>query len=231
MSAMIESTPNPKIGDPVRTRTVVVADDHEIVRNGIRLLFTRMPDWSIVAEARDGREAVELVERWVPSVLVADITMPEADGIQVTREVVRRGLDTKVVVFSMHDEEVRVAEALRAGAMGYVLKQGIAADLPAAVRAAAAGQHFLSPPLSARAIEDYAGRLSGRGGHPYESLTVREREVLGLAAQGLRYAEIGQQLGISVKTVNAHMAHLMAKLGVHSVRQLIRYTVERGLPA
>jgi len=217
--------------DGTHAVTIVLADDHELVRRGVRSLLQPAREFAVVAEARDGVEAVQLAERWSPDILVADIEMPGLDGIEVTRRVAQRHPATKTVILSMHDDEARVIEALRAGAMAYVLKQAVAADLVVAVRAVLTGHRFLSPPLSQRAMDDYAVRLAGRPSAPYDMLTIREREVLGLIAKGLTYAEVAQRLHISTHTVNVHMTHLMRKLGVHTSKEIIRYVLERGLPA
>ena len=222
------------IGATLKTSTVILADDHPLVRRGVRSLFQPIPEFSIVAEAKDGFEAVELVERWSPDVLIVDITMPGLDGMEVTRRAAQRSPGTRAVILSMHEDEAHVFEALRAGAMAYVLKRAVADDLVEAVRAALGGQHYLSPPLSARALEDYAAEIGGRSGRgrpldPYDGLSPRQREVLHLAAKGMTYAEMATRLGVSPHTVEAHLSALMRKMGFHNSREIIRYALKRGL--
>ena len=210
----------------------VLAHDHPLVRRGVRSLFQPFHELSIVAEAEDGFTAVELVERWSPDVLIVDITMPGLDGLEVTRQAAQRCPETRSVILSMHEDEAHVFEALRAGATAYVLKRAVADDLVEAVRVVLEGRRYLSPPLSARALEDYAAGVGGRSGQPldaYGGLTPRQREVLHLAAKGMTYAEMATRLGVSPHTVEAHLSNLMRKLGVHSTREIIRYALKRGL--
>jgi len=220
------------IGATLKTATIILADDHPLVRRGVRSLFQPFPEYSIVAEAEDGFTAVELVERWSPDVLIVDITMPGLDGMEVTRQAAQRCPEIRSVILSMHEDEAHVFEALRAGATAYVLKRAVADDLVEAVRAALEGRRYLSPPLSARALEDYAAGVGGRSGQPldaYGALTPRQREVLHLAAKGMTYAEIATHLGVSTHTVEAHLSNLMRKLGFRSTREIIRYAFKRGL--
>lgn len=209
--------------------TVVLADDHHVVRTGLRALLAAEPDVSVVGEAADGIETVELVERLRPKILVADLMMPTLNGLEVTRQVLRRCPDTRVVILSMYSNEAYVLEALKIGAAGYVLKGATAADLLTAVREAAAGRHYLSPPLSEQAVAAYRERANITEGSAHDTLTTREREVLHLAAEGWTNAEIGRRLSISPRTAETHRSNLMRKLDLHTQVDLFRYAVERGL--
>jgi len=209
--------------------TVVLADDHHVVRNGLRALLGAEPDVSVVGEAADGLETVALVERLRPKVLVADLMMPALNGLEITRQVLRRSPDTRVVILSMYSNEAYVLEALKIGASGYVLKGATASDLLTAIREAAAGRHYLSPPLSEQAVAAYRERANVTEGSAHDTLTTREREVLHLAAEGRTNAEIGQRLSISPRTAETHRANLMRKLDLHSQVDLVRYALDRGL--
>jgi DNA-binding NarL/FixJ family response regulator len=210
--------------------TIVLADDHHVVRQGLRALLEAEPDFHLIGEAGDGLEAASLVERLQPDVLVLDLMMPGLSGLELTRQVRQRALrHTQVLILSMHADEAYVLEALKNGAAGYVLKNSSAADLVQAVREAAAGRRYLSPPLSKRAIEAYIEKAKAAPLDPYETLTTREREVLHLAAEGYANAEIAARLSISSRTAETHRAHLMHKLGLHNQTDLIRYALRRGI--
>jgi DNA-binding NarL/FixJ family response regulator len=209
--------------------TVVLADDHQVVRHGLRALLDAEADLSVVGEAADGLETLALVERIKPTVLVADLAMPGLSGLDVTREARRRSPETRTVILSMYADEAYVLEALNNGAYGYVMKDASAADLLRAVREAAAGRRYLSPPLNLAAVEDYARRHHGAPVDLYETLTSRERAVLHLAGEGLTNAEIGARLSISGRTAESHRANLMRKLGLRGQTDLVRYTIERGI--
>ena len=209
--------------------TIVLADDHHVVRQGLRALLEAEPDFSVIGEAADGLEAAQLVERLKPHVLVVDLMMPSLNGLEITRQVSRRVPQTRVVILSMYANEAYVLEAFRNGAAGYVLKDASAADLVHAVREVAAGRRYLSPPLSERAIEAYVQKAKAAPLDIYEILTTREREVLHLAAEGHSSPEIAARLGISPRTVETHRANLMRKLGLKTQTDLIRYAVRRGI--
>lgn len=212
------------------TVSVVLADDHQIVRDGLRALLRAVPEFELIGEAADGRQALKLVADLRPDVLVADLMMPRLGGFEVTRNVRRRHPKTRVVVLSMHADVPYVLEALRAGAIGYVLKDAGADELIAAIRAAAGNQRYLSPPLSESALGDYTRRDQGPPTDPFETLTAREREVLRLTADGHSGASVAEQLFISPRTVETHRANIMRKLNVKNQKELIRYAVQRGLP-
>jgi two-component system response regulator NreC len=209
--------------------TIVLADDHHVVRQGLRTLLESETDFRVIGEAGDGLEAVQLVERLQPDVLVLDLMMPSLNGLEVTRQVGQRSPQTRVVILSMHSSEAYVMEALRHGAAGYVIKASSAADLIKAVREVAAGRHYLSPPLSEHAIEAYIQRAKEATLDKYETLTTREREVLHLAAEGCNNREIAERLSISPYTAMTHRANLMRKLNLHSQTDLVRYALQRGI--
>jgi two-component system response regulator NreC len=209
--------------------TIVLADDHHVVRQGLRALLEGQPDFQLVGEAGDGLEAVQLTERLKPDVLIIDLMMPSLNGLEATRQVGQRSSHTRVVILSMHANEAYVLEALRNGAAGYVLKDSSAADLVQAVREVVAGRRYLSAPLSERAIAAYIQKASDVALDPYEMLTNREREVLHLAAEGRTNAEIADQLSISPRTAETHRANLMHKLGLRTHTDLIRYALRRGI--
>lgn len=209
--------------------TIVLADDHHVVRQGLRSLLEAEPDFSVIGETADGLEATQLVERLQPDVLVLDLMMPGLNGLAVTRQVSQRLLRTHVVILSMHPNEAYVLEALRAGAAAYVLKESTSAELVRAVREAVAGRRYLSSPLSERAIEAYMQKAESAALDPYETLTAREREVLHLVAEGHANAETADRLFISRRTVETHRANLMRKLGLRTQTDLIRYALQRGI--
>ena len=213
----------------MRKTAIVLADDHHVVRQGLRGLLEAEPDFSIAGEAADGLQAVDLVDRVKPDVLVIDLMMPGLSGLDVTRQVRQRSPRTHIVILSMHSNEAYVLEALRNGAAAYVLKDSTAADLVHAVREVVAGRRYLSPPLSERAIETYAEKAKSTSLDAYETLTTREREVLHLAAEGYTNTAIGDRLSISPRTVETHRANLMRKLGLDTQTDLIRYALHRGI--
>jgi two-component system response regulator NreC len=209
--------------------TIVLADDHRIVRQGLRALLKAEPDFHLVGETGDGLEAVQLVEQLRPDVLVLDLMMPSLNGLEVTRQVSERSPHTRVVILSMHADEAYVLEALRNGAAGYVLKDASVSGLVRAVREVDAGRRYLSPPLSEHAIEAYVKKAKDAPIDRYDTLTTREREILQLVAEGHTNAEIADRLSISVRTAETHRANMMGKLDLHSQTDLIRYALRRGI--
>lgn len=209
---------------------LVLADDHDVVRTGLRLLLEVEPDFEVVGEAGDGEQALALVSSLRPQVLVLDLVMPGIGGLEVARRVRSGHPGTRVVILSMHADEHYVADALASGAHGYVLKRSTGIHLAAAIRAAARGERYLSPPLSEERLEAFRAR-DGRptGDDPLERLTARERQVLALAAQGCSLNEIAEQLGISRWTAESHRRNLMGKLGLHSQTELVRCALDRGV--
>jgi DNA-binding NarL/FixJ family response regulator len=192
--------------------TIVLADDHDMLRGGVRLILERQEDFHVVAEAAGGVETIKLVHMFQPNVLVVDLMMPDISGLEVTRQVRRSAAATRVVILSMYSDEAHVLEALRNGASAYVLKGSSVAYLLQAVPEAHAGHRYLSPPLSDRAIEVYFVQAHEGRDDPYETLTTREREVLHLAARGQTNTEVAATLFISPRTVETHRANLMHKL-------------------
>lgn len=208
---------------------VLLVEDHVIVRQGIKALFSDEPDLEIVGEADDGRAALQSVSELEPDVVLMDISMPGLNGIEATRQIRQNHPEVKVVVLSMHSNEEYVFQVLRAGASGYVLKQSDSSEVLTAIRAALAGGSFLSPPISRTVIDDYIRRAEARGGDDdLELLTSREREVLQLLAEGLSNREIAEQLNISIKTVETHRSNMMGKLGVSSKTELVKYALRKG---
>ncbi|OGG51261.1 MAG: DNA-binding response regulator [Candidatus Handelsmanbacteria bacterium RIFCSPLOWO2_12_FULL_64_10] len=209
--------------------TIVLADDHPVVRKGLRALLDAEQDFRLIGETGDGLEAVALVERLKPDVAVLDLMMPGLNGLEVARQAIQRSPKTRVVILSMHANEAYVLEAIRNGASGYVLKDSSAADLVQAVREVVAGRRYLSPPLSERAIDTYVQRAEDTALDVYETLTAREREVLHLAAEGHANTEIAARLFISPRTVEVHRGNLMRKLGLQTQTDLVRYALRRGI--
>jgi two-component system response regulator NreC len=209
--------------------TLVLAEDHHIVRQGIRSLLEAEADFKVIGEVSDGLEAVRMVESLHPDILVLDLMMGGLNGLEVARQVSKHSPKTAIIILSMYNNEAYVLEALKAGAKGYVLKDSTTDELVKAVREAVIGRHYLSASLSERAIENYIEKSKETYIDPYDTLTTREREVLHLAAQSCTNAEIAERLYISRRTVEVHRANVMHKLGLRSQPQLIRYAMKRGI--
>ena len=210
------------------TISIVLADDHPVVRRGLQSLLESEPDLCVKGEAGDGLETVRLAESLHPDVLVLDLMMPGLTGLQVLRIVRQRSPQTRVVVLSMHSNNAFIAEALKNGATGYVLKGCTEENLLRAVREAAAGRRFLSPPVTEIAIDAYIEQTTAGPFDPHETLTTREREVLQLVAEGKTSSDIAARLHLSQRTVENHRAHLMQKLGLENQSELVRYALRRG---
>jgi two-component system, NarL family, response regulator NreC len=208
---------------------ILLVDDHPIVRQGLRTLLQAEAGFAVVGEASDGVEALRLIQRYKPDVLVVDLMMPGVTGLEVVQQTRQLSPRTRVIVLSMHSDEAYVLQALKSGAMGYVLKGVDPCDLIQCVHEVVASRRFLSAPLSERAIEVYVQRGQEAGGDPYETLTTREREVLQLAAQGLTNHGIAAALSISPRTVEIHRANMMHKLGLRHQADLVRYALRRGI--
>ena len=215
--------------NPVR---ILLADDHTVMRNGLRLLLERQPHLQVVGEAADGRQAVALSESAKPDVVIMDIAMPNLNGIEAARQIVNRNPRTAIAILSMHSDESYVIRALKAGARAYLLKDSAEADLLAAVRALTEGKSFFSPAISKILVEDYMRQLESRGAEDtYELLTNREREILQLLAEGRTNKEVANMLNLSLYTVETHRTHILQKLNLHSVPELILYAVRKGIIA
>jgi len=211
---------------------IVLADDHTVMRNGLRLLLERQPNLQVVAEASDGRQAVALTESINPDVVIMDIGMPNLNGIEATRQIVSQNPRAAVAILSMHADESYVIRALKAGARAYLLKDSAEADLLAAVRALTEGKSFFSPAISKILVEDYMRQLENRGVEDtYELLTNREREILQLLAEGKTNKEVANMLNLSLYTVETHRTHILQKLNLHSVPELILYAVRKRIIA
>ena len=210
---------------PIR---VLLADDHSLVRAGMRSLLVGLTEIEVVAEAADGREALRLVRTLQPDVVLMDIAMPGMNGIQATARVTRMFPRSRVIILSVNAEEEYVREALRAGASGYVLKDALPAELEVAVRSVARGETYLSPRVSKHLIASYI-EDGGKGPGLLDQLTPRQREVLQLIAEGRTTKEIAQTLGLSVKTAETHRAQLMNRLDIHDIAGLVRFAIRAGL--
>jgi DNA-binding NarL/FixJ family response regulator len=208
---------------------ILLADDHPIVRDGLRAVLEAHPDLRVVGEADDGSAVLPLVEQLRPDVLVLDLIMPGTSGLELTRQVRRTAPRTGVVILSMHANEAYVAEALRAGASAYVLKKAASQELVAGIRAALAGECYLSTQISREILAEYQQATQSGVVDLFETLTPRERQVLDLLATGLSSNQIAARLGIGSRTVETHRANLMRKLNLHSTAELVRYAVQRGL--
>lgn len=209
--------------------TIVIADDHDVVRLGIRTLLEKEPGFHIAGEAKNGMETVDLVKRLKPRLLLLDLMMPDINGIQVTRKIKKYSSKTDVIILSMHNNEAYVLEALKNGASGYVLKESRASELVHAIHEVIAGRRFLSPPLSECAIEAYIRTAGQTMLDIYGTLTNREREVLQLSAEGSNTIDIAEKLSISLRTAEVHRFNLMRKLGLHNQTELVRYAIRRGI--
>lgn len=222
---------------PIR---ILIADDHDILRDGLRALLEMASDMEVVGEAQTGREAVAEAERLRPDIILMDISMPQLDGVEACQRIRQQSPSTQILFLTMHEAEEYFFRALRAGAAGYVIKRTAAVDLLAAVRAVARGESFLSPSIARALVEDYArqqsrspqltsAKAAGENGDAYESLTSREREVLQLVGEGHTNQDIATMLHLSIKTVQSHRAAVMEKLGLRDVTHLVRYAVRRGI--
>jgi DNA-binding NarL/FixJ family response regulator len=207
---------------------ILLADDHTIVRHGLRRMLEERPEWQVVAEACDGREALRLAELHKPDVAIVDVAMPLLNGIETTRQLVRKLPRLRVLVLSMHVDEVYVTQILKAGAAGYLLKDSADTDLFQAVAAVAQGQSFFSPTIARLMVDEYV-RPRPEGVDRYETLSHREREIFQLVAEAKTNKEIAALLGISPSTVETHRAKIIRKLDLHSATEIALYAVRRGV--
>ena len=209
---------------------ILLADDHIVMRTGLRALLERQPDMEVVGESENGRETVELVASLKPDVVVMDVGMPVLNGIEASKAIVTQSPRTAVVILSMHADESYVMRALSAGARGYLLKDSGAGDLISAIKAVSQGKSFFSPKVSRILAEDYVRVLKQRGAvDTYDLLTVREREILQLLAEGKANKEVATDLNISTYTVETHRSHILQKLSLHNSAELVLYAVRKGI--
>jgi len=212
---------------PIR---VLLADDHKLIRAGLVLVVQQQPDFSVIGEADDGRQAVQLTESLKPDVVVMDIGMPNLNGIEAARQITASRPDTAVVILSMHADEGYVLRALKAGARAYLLKDSATTDLVQAIRAVVEGKSFFSPAVSRVLLQDYMRKLQRSGAEDsYDLLSPREREVLQLVAEGKSNKEVANLLNLSTYTVETHRAKIMQKLNLKGVPELILYAVRKGI--
>jgi DNA-binding NarL/FixJ family response regulator len=210
---------------------ILLADDHEVVRRGLSALLATRPDWQVCAEAQNGREAVALAVRHRPNLAILDLSMPELNGLEATRQIRKEVPETEVLVFSMYESEQFVRDLLAAGARGYVLKSDVAAQLLTAVETVARHKPFFTSEVAERVLEGFLklGELSSDDGSSAGILTPREREIVQLLAEARSNKEVSTILGISVKTVETHRASIMRKLGISSIVDLVHYAIRNNL--
>lgn len=212
---------------PIR---ILLADDHSILREGLRMLLDRQSEFEVVGDASNGREAVEMAGSLEPDVVIMDLAMPGLNGIEATRRIISRNAHTAVVILSMHSDESYILRSLKAGARAFLLKDSLKSDLIDAIRTAVQGKSFFSPKVSQVLKEDYVNELEARGSEDtWELLTDREREILQLVAEGKTNKEIANELNISPYTIDTHRSHILQKLNLHSAPELILYAVRKGI--
>ena len=209
---------------------LLLGDDHTLVRQGLRKILEERPEWEVVAEVGDGREAIRKAVALRPDVAVLDVGMPLLNGIDATQQIVRKVPETRVLMLSMHSDEAYVTRALQAGATGYMLKDSAGKDLLKAVAAVAAGQSYFSPAVARLMLDDYVRRVAGSGvADRYETLSEREREIFQLVAEGRTNKEVADFLQISPATVETHRARILQKLDIHNTAELVLYAVRKGV--
>jgi DNA-binding NarL/FixJ family response regulator len=214
----------------MKKRRIVIAEDHTILREGLRALITSHPLYDVVGEAEDGRQAIRCAEKLNPDLILLDLSMPRMNGMEAIREIRKQSLETKILVLTAHKTEEYILAALQAGADGYVLKDVTHEELMIAIKNVLDGKAYLSPGISEKVIEGYLeGRVKQQCKSPWDTLTQREREILKMIAEGHKNKEIAEQLFISTKTVEKHRANLMQKLNLHSASALTAYAMEKGL--
>ena len=211
--------------DAPRKIRILLADDHTVVRQGLRLLLIRNQDIDVVGEAAGGREAVAMCRELSPDIAIVDIAMPEMNGVEATRQIRQDGSGANVIILSMHKDAMYVRETLRAGAKGYLLKDAMDKDIVQAIRAVARGEAFLSPGVSATVLDDYQKHVTD----PLDLVTNRERQILQMLAGGKTSKDIASELNISVYTVDAHRSRIMKKLQLRTIGDVVRFALQRGL--
>jgi len=209
---------------------ILLADDHGLVRKGLRFLFEHEPGMTVVGEAADGREAVRLAEELKPAVIIMDIAMPQLNGIEAAAQIVKRNPDIGIIILSVHSDESYLLRALNAGAKGYLLKDSAELDVVRAVQAVASGRPFFSPAIAKTLLEDYMHYLKQRDlQDSYDLLTEREKEILQLLAEGKSNKEVATLLNLSLYTVETHRTHLMQKLNLHNTAEIVLYAVRKKI--
>jgi DNA-binding NarL/FixJ family response regulator len=209
---------------------VLLGDDHTVLRQGLKRILEDRRDWRVVAEAGNGREAVSKAIELTPDVAVLDIGMPLLNGIEATRQIVKRAPSVRVLILSMHSDQAYVTQAVQAGARGYLLKESAGSELIAAIAAIASGKSYFCPPVAQVVFDDYVRSLTARGiTDRYDALSEREREVLQLVAEGRSSKEIADLLSISPATVETHRTHVLQKLGLRNTAEVVRFAARRGI--
>jgi two-component system response regulator NreC len=208
---------------------VLLADDHKITRQGLRSLLEKQPDIEVVAEAENGREAVRLAAEVAPDIIIMDLTMPDLNGVEATKKILSQSPDIKIIALSMHSDALFVTEMLKSGAAGYLLKDCAFDELARAIKTVMENKSYLSPSISGVVVEDYIHRLSTTDFKSADILSDREREVLQLMSEGKSTKQIAVKLHISVKTVETHRRQIMRKLDIHTVAELTKYAIRKGL--
>ena len=208
---------------------ILIADDHDIVRKGLRALVQEEPSWQIVADVQDGRSAVAKTQELKPDIAILDIGMPSLNGLDATRQIVKVNPDTKVLILTMHDSEQLIQNVLNAGARGYLMKSDAGRDLVVAVRALLSGQSFFTRRVAQIVLDGFTGRRTATTEGEFQQLTPKEREVVQLLAEGKSGKEAADVLKVSTKTLETHRSNIMRKLGCHSVTELVRYAIRNHL--
>ncbi len=209
---------------------LLIADDHKIFRQGIKKLLEEEPDLQVVGEAADGREVVKKATELKPDIILMDIAMANLNGLEATKQIKKVLPESKIIMLTMHKNEEYVLQSFQAGATGYILKEGAVEELVSAIRSIHQDKSFLSPTVSKTLVDAYLRKMeTGKSETPFDLLTDREREVLQLIAEGFTNREVAKQLYISVKTVEAHRAHIMQKLNIHDIAKLVKYAIQKGM--
>jgi DNA-binding NarL/FixJ family response regulator len=208
---------------------VLLADDHAVLRDGLRMVLDAQPGITVIGEAEDGRQALEMVENLLPDVVVMDIAMPNMNGAEATRQIKRRFPEVRVLILTMHENQQYLTQIVNAGAIGCVLKRSAGTELVTAVRAAARGESYFSPTMATMLLDGYRMHLAAEGRDESELLTEREREILQMVAEGKTNQEIADSLVVSIKTVQTHRAHMMEKLDAHDRTELVKHAIRLGM--
>jgi len=208
---------------------VLIADDHKMMRDGLRLIIDKQRNMEVVGEAEDGQDTVRQVRKLSPDIVVMDVAMPKLNGIEATRQIVASRKNTKVLPLSAHADRRYITEMLRAGASGYLLKHSASEELIEAIQTIIRGKTYLSPEIAETVVDEYRRAVTAETPSAFSQLTEREREVLQLLAEGQSRKEIASSLSLSVKTIGTHVEHIMEKLDIHSLPKLTKYAIREGL--